>query len=211
MEVGGGKLINQAIQSYRDPSGTLVVGVNKEENAEFPVAGEIKNQFADATVLEVNNNAKGALATAVLASQNLDLDLPLVIAAGDSVIEGGASGHIQSLMSKSSDAGTIVFESSNPRWSYINIGELGNVLQVTEKIVSGPYATVGCFYFKSAGLFLEAAKWVFLNNAQVNGSFFVSTSLNYLISQGMSVNYEVIPRSSYRSFSKPADFLDQEN
>jgi hypothetical protein len=58
-------------------------------------------------------------------------------------------------------------------------------------------------------VFLEAAKWVFLNNARVKGNFFVSTSLNYLISRGMSVGFEVIPRSSYRSFSRPADFLSQ--
>jgi dTDP-glucose pyrophosphorylase len=209
VNIAGFALINQAIESYRHPSGALVVAINKDENAQFDLEHEIKQRFNDATVVEVASAVKGALATAVLAAGTLDLDAPLVISAGDSIVEGGVAAHIQSLISNSSDAGTIVFESANPRWSYINVGESGNVLQVTEKLVAGPYATVGCFYFKSAGLFLEAAKWVFLNNARVKGNFFVSTSLNYLISRGMSVGFEVIPRSSYRSFSRPADFLSQ--
>jgi dTDP-glucose pyrophosphorylase len=209
VNIAGIALINQAIESYRHPSGALVVAINKKENDQFDLETQIKEHFHDAAVVKVASTVQGALATAVLAAETCDLDAPLVISAGDSVVEGGVVAHIQSLISNSSDAGTIVFESSNPRWSYISVGEQGNVLQVTEKLVAGPYATVGCFYFKSAGLFLEAAKWVFLNNARVKGNFFVSTSLNYLISRGMSVGFEVIPRSSYRSFSRPADFLSQ--
>ena len=209
IKVASTSLINQAIESYRHLSGALVVAINKDEDEQFDIVNQIKGRFPDATVVKVVSTVQGALATAVLAAESLDLDAPLVISAGDSIVEGGVQAHILSLISNSSDAGTIVFESSNPRWSYINVGELGNVLQVTEKSVAGPYATVGCFYFKSAGLFLDAAKWVFLNNARVNGNFYVSTSLNYLISRGMSVGFEVIPRSLYRSFSRPADFLIQ--
>ena len=209
IKVEGVALINRAIESYRHPSGALVVAINKEENKQFQLDREVRERFHDATIVDVESSVLGALATAVMAIETLDLDSPLVISAGDSVVEGGVAPHIHALMGKSSDAGTVVFESSNPRWSYINIGELGNVLQVTEKSVAGPYATVGCFYFKSTAIFLEAAKWVFLNNARVNGKFYVSTSLNYLISKGMTVNFEVIPRRSYTSFSKPSDFLSQ--
>ena len=209
VRVDGIPLINQAIESYRHPSGPLVVAINTHENEQFNLENEINECFHDATVVKVASAVRGALATAVLAAGELDLDSPLVISAGDSTVEGGVAAHIHSLISNSIDAGTIVFESSNPRWSYINVGELGNVLQVTEKSVAGPYATVGCFYFKSAGIFLEAAKWVFLNNARVKGNFYVSTSLNYLISRGLSVGFEVIPRGLYRSFSRPADFLSQ--
>jgi dTDP-glucose pyrophosphorylase len=209
VKIAGIALVNQAIESYRHPSGTVVVAINKHEDDQFDLEHEIKQRFNEAKVVKVASTVQGALATAVLAAEAFDLDAPLVISAGDSTVEGGVVAHIQSLISKSSDAGTIVFESSNPRWSYISVGEQGNVLQVTEKSVAGPYATVGCFYFKSARLFLEAAKWVFLNNARVNGNFYVSTSLNYLISRGMSVGFEVIPRSLYSSFSRPSDFLSQ--
>lgn len=209
MKVEGIALINRAIESYRHPSGALVVAINKQENEQFDLDREVSERFKDASIVAVDSSVQGALATAVIASESLDLEAPLVVSAGDSIVEGGVADHIESLMANSSDAGTVVFESSNPRWSYINIGGHGNVLQVTEKSVSGPYATIGCFYFRSTALFLEAAKWVFLNNARVNGNFYVSTSLNYLISKGMSVNFQLVSRRSYRSFSRPSDFLSQ--
>jgi dTDP-glucose pyrophosphorylase len=209
MSVEGEFLINKAIQSYWHPPERLVVALNGEENTEFFLDREVLQIFPDATIVKTSGAVRGALATAVLAAESIDLSKPLVVSAGDSFICGGIENYIGSLMSRNSDAGTVVFISANPRWSYINIGEFGNVLQVTEKSVTGPYATTGCFYFKSAALFFEAAKWVFINNARINGNFYVSTSLNYLISKGMSVNYELIPREAYKSFSKPADFINQ--
>ena len=68
----------------------------------------------------------------------------------------------------------------------------------------------GVFYFRRAKFFLDAATWVLLQNATVRENFFVSTSLNYLISQGMSVGYSEIDRNRYHSFSLPADFVREE-
>jgi dTDP-glucose pyrophosphorylase len=201
----GGLLINQAVASYKHKVGPLVVALNKEENREFSTSDRVSEAYPEASFVETSSSVQGALATAVLATEGIDLDQPLVIAAGDSIVEGGVEEYISALQAKSVDAGTIVFESTNPRWSYVTVGESGNVLEVVEKQVSGPFATIGCFYFKSAKLFLQAAEWVFVNNAQVNDRFYVSTSLNYLVSEGLSVGYEILDKGKYTSFSTPAD------
>jgi dTDP-glucose pyrophosphorylase len=182
-----------------------VVALNKEENQEFSTSDRVSEAYPEASFVETSSSVQGALATAVLATEGIDLDQPLVIAAGDSIVEGGVEKYISALQAKSVDAGTIVFESTNPRWSYVTVGESGNVLEVVEKQVSGPFATIGCFYFKSAKLFLQSAEWVFVNNAQVNDRFYVSTSLNYLVSEGLSVGYEILDKGKYTSFSTPAD------
>jgi dTDP-glucose pyrophosphorylase len=201
----GDLLINQAVASYKHKFGPLVVALNREENQEFSTSDRVREAYPEALFVETSSSVQGALATAVLATDGMDLDQPLVIAAGDSIVQGGVEEYISALQAKAIDAGTIVFESTNPRWSYVTVGESGNVLEVVEKQVSGPFATIGCFYFKSAKLFLQAAEWVFVNNAQVNNRFFVSTSLNYLISKGLSVGYEILDKGKYTSFSRPAD------
>ena len=117
---------------------------------------QLKEAYPEASFVETSSSVQGALATAVLATEGIDLDQPLVIAAGDSIVEGGVEEYVSALQAKAVDAGTIVFESTNPRWSYVTVGESGNVLEVVEKQVSGPFATIGCFYFKSAKLFLQA-------------------------------------------------------
>ena len=205
LKAKGDLLINQAVASYKHKVGALVVALNKDANNEFFTSDRVRDAYPEASFFETSSSVQGALATAVMATESIDLDQPLVIAAGDSIVEGGVEGYISALQAKSVDAGTIVFESTNPRWSYVTVGESGNVLEVVEKQVSGPFATIGCFYFKSAGLFLQAAEWVFVNNAQVNDRFYVSTSLNYLISKGMSVGYEILDKSKYTSFSRPSD------
>jgi dTDP-glucose pyrophosphorylase len=205
LKPNGDLLINQAVASYKHKFGPLVVALNRGENQEFSTSDKVREAYPKASFLETSSSVQGALATAVLATDGLDLDQPLVIAAGDSIVQGGVEEYISALQAKAVDAGTIVFESTNPRWSYVTVGESGNVLEVVEKQVSGPFATIGCFYFKSAKLFLQAAEWVFVNNAQVNNRFYVSTSLNYLISKGLSVGYEILDKGKYASFSKPAD------
>jgi choline kinase len=51
VKIAGIALINQAIESYRHPSGALVVAINKDENAQFDLEHEIKHRFNDATVV----------------------------------------------------------------------------------------------------------------------------------------------------------------
>lgn len=205
LKTKGDLLINQAVASYKHKFGRLVVALNREEIQEFSTSDRVREAYPEASFVETSSSVQGALATAVLATEGMDLDQPLVIAAGDSIVQGGVEEYISALQAKAIDAGTIVFESTNPRWSYVTVGESGNVLEVVEKQVSGPFATIGCFYFKSAKLFLQAAEWVFVNNAQVNNRFYVSTSLNYLISKGLLVGYEILDKGKYTSFSRPAD------
>jgi hypothetical protein len=209
MRVNDSYLITEAIKSYSHGNGPVIVAVNHEENLEYFVSKAITDKFPEATIVQVGSAVQGALATAAIAAEHLDPCAPLVIAAGDSLLAGGLERHISELQSMDSDAGTVVFDSPNVRWSHINIAQGGQVLEVTEKSTPGRFATTGCFYFKSASIFLDAASWVFVNNARVQGAFFVSTSLNYLIAKGMSVKYVVVPRSDYESYSKPADFLTQ--
>lgn len=207
IEVDGQTVIERAIRSFRQDNGPLVVAINRDEEVSFDISQTVRRASVDARVVQVSSSVMGALATAVLASEEIDLQAPLLISAGDSEVIGGVSKHIEALQAKNSDAGTVVFQSSNPRWSYISTGEAGQVLEVAEKVVTGSYATIGCFYFRTGELFLDAAQWVFTNNANLNERFYVSTSLNYLISKNFRVNYEVIPRHHYRSFATPMDLL----
>ena len=80
---------------------------------------------------------------------------------------------------------------------------------VAEKRVIGPLATTGVFYFRTAELFLNAAKWCLVNNAKDRGVYYVSTALNAIIMEGLSVKYIEIPRHEYRSWSLPIDFIEQ--
>lgn len=205
----GREILLRAMDSFVLEETLCWVAINADEDHEWDLAGKIHEHYPSARVTPVSSKAQGALASALMAMEGVDLQAPLVVAAGDSMIEGGIGTHIERLIEANADAGTITFPSSNPRWSYLSVGDQGAVRQVAEKSVIGPLATSGVFYFGRASDFLDAATWCLVNNASHNGMYFVSSTLNYMISQDKRVHQVSIPRHEYRSWSLPIDFTTQ--
>ena len=204
--LGGREIILRALDAYAIDPNQCTVGLNADECDRWRTDLLIVSAFPSAVVVRINPGAQGALVTALLALEGVPEDEPLVIAAGDSEIRGGIREQIETFMSMSVDAGTIVFPSSGSRWSYILPGRGRTVRQVAEKRVIGPFATTGVFFFRTAGDFRESAEWCLVNNARDRGIFYVSTALNFLIERGKHVIYEEVEPNSYRSWSRPADF-----
>lgn len=202
----GRPVIARAIDSYASNIPRSVVAIHAGEDDQFDVGSAVSAQFPGIAVCRVPTGARGALASALLAMADVDPDAPLVVAAGDSMIEGGAGPVIDRFVADGVHAATIAFPSANPRWSYLAVNDAGIVRQVAEKQAIGPLATTGVFYFATARAFTEAATWCLVNNASLNGIFYVSTTLNYLVSRGRTVAYATIARDQYRSWSLPIDF-----
>lgn len=209
VEWRGREVLARAIDAYAmDPVRTSVA-IHAGEDEDWGIGERIAELFPGIVVCRVPNGVMGALASALFGLGDAQWDEPLVVAAGDSMITGGIARFIDGFIHDELDAATIAFPSSNPRWSYLAIDEGGSIRQVAEKQVIGPYATTGVFYYRSARMFLDAATWCLVNNASHNGAFYVSTTLNYLISSGLQVGYETIARSDYQSWSLPIDFTQQ--
>lgn len=206
--LGGIPVLVHAVRSYAQDADTTTVAINQDEGSQWPIANTLMEHFPGIRVQEVPGGAKGALISALMAANNLDPDQPLVVAAGDSHIIGGIEKHISSLYITGVSAGTIVFKSADPRWSYLATNPDGIVTQVAEKQVIGPLATTGVFYFRRSADFLDAAEWCLVNSAHRNGQYFVSTALNQLLVGGHSISFEEIDRSDYVPCSLPVDFLE---
>ena len=198
----------QAIRSYACQPGLTTVAVNRDEAADWPIKETLEEYFPDTGVELVPSSAKGALISALMAASNLDPELPLVIAAGDSFVRGGISHYISTLDAQGASAGTIVFRSTDARWSYLAINPEGVVTQIAEKQVIGPLATVGVFYFRRSADFLQAAEWCLVNSAHRGGLYYVSTALNQLLVAGHAISFVEIPRPEYVPCALPVDFLE---
>jgi hypothetical protein len=203
------EVLLRAMGSYVVNPESCWVAVNRDEDREWFISDRVRQAFPTANLVSVPSGVQGALASALIAMQGVDLDEPLVVAAGDSMIEGGLKPYIDRFVGEGADAGTVAFKSTNPRWSYLSVDSDGTLRQVAEKRVIGNLATTGAFFFRSAGDFVDAATWCLVNNASHNGMYFVSSTLNYMISQNRRVNYLEIAREQYKSWSLPIDFTMQ--
>lgn len=208
--VDGQPLILRAIHSYFSPPGKLAVAINREEeHQDIKLGPIISRRYPSAEVFYVGSNVQGALISALIASENMPLDEPILIANGDSFLQDHISDYFSDSTNNNEGAKTLCFESSNPRWSYLALNSEGQLAEVAEKRVISNLATTGAFLFAKASDFIEAAEWVLINRAQTQGRYFVSTALNFLISRGMKVTYDVISRDHYSNYSFPADFVEQ--
>jgi hypothetical protein len=207
VERSGKTMLVRAIESYVVDLERAVVAINSDEQDHWPISQSIQEHYPNLVIEEISSSVKGALVTALMALRNLDLGLPLVVAAGDSEIVGGITHEIEQLQLLGYAAGTIVFPSDNPRLSYIAIDAHDQVIQIAEKHAIGPQATTGVFYFSTAALFLEAAEWCLVNSASHGGLYFVSTALNFVLQRGLPVGYITIPPSRYIPGGLPVDYV----
>lgn len=204
--IGNETILSRAFATYRssDPSRTRVA-ISAEENETYQTSSALSHSIPASSFVLVSGNLKGALVSALVASEGLDLDSPLIVAGGDSEIAGGIQNIVTEFVDGNYAAGVIVFESAEPRWSYIKNSSHGMVIQVSEKKVIGKFATTGTFYFDSVDTFRASAKWCLVNNVQNNGNYFVSSALNFVISQGGRVSYRQIPATDYVNYRFASD------
>jgi len=210
MEIDDLPLLFRAVTSAASSEGPVTVVLNKDEEfSEFAAAGIVEKLLPTARIVHSPTDAKGALVSALLGAEVLNPDLPLLISPGDAFLGQSFESNLNANQ-KDFDGFTLAFRSNSPRWSFLALNSEGDISEVAEKRIIGPLATTGHFFFKRASDFIEASRWVLVNNAQVNGAFYVSTALNYLVSQGLNLGFKEIKRTEYFSFSKPHDFIQQE-
>ena len=189
--------LRRAVGYYGPLGFEVVVALSDSEFGRLARA-ELLSEPKRISVAQVPEKVKGALATANFAMAYLGINHgSLHIAAGDTFFhDDSALKAISNLSSSAADAGTVVFESSDERHSFVTLDELGNAQFVAEKTRVSQLATSGNFYFAKTEEFLEASKWCFTNNANLHGKFFVSTALNYFVYQGRKVSVERISPTS---------------
>jgi NDP-sugar pyrophosphorylase family protein len=155
---------------------------------------------SDATVFDVNGETGGALCTCLMALDYLDLEEELIISSADHYLDENIDEVLEYYRGKGADAGVLIFESVHPKWSYAILDGDNNVKQTSEKKPISRNAMAGFFYFRKASDFVDAAKNVIRKQGQVNGLYFVSSSINEMILEGKKVVAKPLTKNGYYSF-----------
>lgn len=164
-----------------------------------------------AKIIERPGPTSGALCSCLLAVDDIDPEAPLLISNSDHVLTADLRAKIDYFLNAGADAGVITFDSVHPRWSYVlNSGE-NRVAQAFEKKVVSRNAIAGIYWFRRAGLFIQAAQRAILNDANTNGMFFISAALNEAILSGADVMFQPIDKQDYHSFYAPSLIAAFEN
>lgn len=199
----------RSIESLAVSGFRTILVILEEQDQLFGISGLVLSDFPDVSVVRLPRETKGALISALSAMGGLNPSLPLVVGSGDSYVEGGVASFVESWVRSGVSGGVLAFESDSERFSYV-LAERDQVVYVAEKQRISSLATTGTFYFKSVSVFLEAAEWTLVNNNHLDGRFYNSSTLNYLVTQGMRTEVVNLAPALYHPMMQASDFLERE-
>ncbi len=156
-------------------------------------------------IVKPDQKTAGAIASALLPYDRIDDSSAIALVptnslvAHDSLLE-----FMQAMLSSENDAGVLLVESQNPNFSYVRMFE-GKIIEFVEKRVVGNFATTGVFFFRKKDALLNCARWALVNNQSTNNQYYVAPSLNYLLTSGRSIGYQVLTMDQYQHSSFPRE------
>jgi dTDP-glucose pyrophosphorylase len=196
----GKPLFEHIINAYSNGPDTRLILI-ADNTSEY-----IPNSALAKKVLVPRN--KGAIATALIGANGLELSEPIILCPSDALIpKNEYRKFLEQVQSDNPDLGAIVFKSANPKYSYVRKHQK-KVIEIREKIIISSLATAGVFYFKSLQYLIESAEWLIINNFKTRGLFYVAPALNYGLTNGASFSFHEINESEYLRFSSETEYLD---
>lgn len=161
----------------------IVLGKHMEE---FKIDAKIKEFFPEAKIVVIPEILNGAVLTCMEGVKEINDDLPIVFNDCDHAFassnfnkyaNGGEFNEI--------DGGLLTFESNEPKYSFLQMDEKGNVINTVEKKVVSNHAICGAYYFKNKDLFLNCAK-EYLNKCNYS-EYFMSGVYNIMAEKMMKI------------------------
>lgn len=195
------------------PAARWIFVAKSQHLQRYPVVRDLSEHFPNVETIALDQTTRGQACTCLAARGKLSLDEPLFIASCDyqTVYDDAAYTRLTDnpdvdVVVWTFRGGTGVYR--DPRAFAYCRTEGSRVVEVAEKrLISGSPsldpAVAGSFYFRRAEQFVRGAEAMIAKDIRVNGEFYVGTSLNQLISEGLRVvTFEV---DQFISFGDPLE------
>lgn len=170
----------------------------------------VSEKMANRNAIEANqklihrilpNVTQGALVSAAFAIEDLNANQSFLVIPSNAIIPiKHLKNFFKSMQNNSLVAGAVVFESTNPHFSYVRKNSLGQIVEVLEKQVSGNCALAGVYYFRNRDVFADCVQWALVNNVTTQGKYYISPALNYFLASALEVGLYEMPTDDYLRF-----------
>ncbi len=204
IDVAGRPMIERVMENLSMPAARFIA-IAQREALEHPMASTLARPGV--TTVAIDSATEGAACTVLLARRHLSRDAPLLIANCDQIVDMNFERFVADCHDRDLDGSILVFRDAdwNPKWSFAEVDDSGRVVRVAEKQPISDLATVGLYYFRRAGDFIDAAIDMIANNERVNGEFYVCPSYNYAITNGLSIGVFEVPTEAMHGLGTPED------
>ena len=207
IEVDGVPMFQRAFASVFPWPGerSLTVVVRADDDAAHGLARHVLAAEPSARIVLLEENTRGAVETCLRARDRLDRDQPLVIMDCDIAFQSPEWFRALQRATEDGDVDALLlsFRSTEPRYSFAEVGEDGLVCRTAEKQAISSDALMGVYSFTRASVFLDAADR--LMERQIGAEmpeYYVSLVFNELIAAGRRVG---LVRGDFYCFGTPEE------
>lgn len=148
-------------------------------------------------IITVKAKTAGAVCTALLAIEYIDNDEPLLILNANDILQIDFLTVINDFKQRKLDAGTIVFHSIHPRYSYVSLDKHGFVIEAAEKNPISKNATAGFYWFARGTDFIMSSQSMIAKDSHIDGSFYVCPVFNEMILSHAKIGVYFIENHQY--------------
>lgn len=206
IEINGISMIQHVIENLSTivEKKRFICVVNQDENRKYHLDNLLQlltNQ--NAAVVELMSETQGAVCSALMAIDSMDMDQPLIIANPDQIITEDLNALLQFFKKNHADAGVACFETLHPRWSYVRINDQGCVIEAAEKNPISKHAIAGFYYFAKASDFVRGAMQSIQKGSHLKGVYYVSSVLNELVLEHKKILPYSLDENHYHTFYTP--------
>jgi dTDP-glucose pyrophosphorylase len=212
IDISGKPMIQHVVENLQQISiqKRFIFVVREEDCVRYHLDSTLRLIVKDQIeIIKIQRETKGAACSALLATEYVSNDIPLVICNGDQIFDLNLDEFLKSILDDQVDAACLYFNSVHPRWSYVRL-EGEEIVEAAEKHPLSSNAIAGFYFFTKGGDFVEAAKRMILKDAQVNGVFFIAPVINELVLSGKRIRAYKIDAVNYHTFYSPQKIHEYE-
>ena len=155
--------------------------VRQEDCDNFKIDEHILDFCPDAKIIKQPKKLDGASKSALLSTDFIDNDSPLLIVNSDQYIKWDSRKTIRHFLNSGVDGAILTFQNNSEKWSYAKTDHNGIVKLVAEKNAISNHATCGIYYWKEGKSFVKYANSMIEKNIRVNNEFYVCPVYNEAI------------------------------
>lgn len=197
-ELNGVSVLESIVSNLSDISGAnYIFALHAEDISEFHLDNIAKLLVPKAKITVVPKSTMGSACTALLVACELETEQPLLIVSANELVRLKINPIIQDFSIQGLDAGTLVFKSIHPRYSYVRLSKVGLVIEAAQQNPISQVATAGVFWFAKTKDFIEAAKDTIRKATVTNSRFYLAPVLNQLILRHKKIGIKEIDKTDY--------------
>jgi len=191
-------LLEWAIQSLPlDFAHKIFFIIRKNDEQNFRVKEFIKKimkKFPNTKfkVLLLSKNTRGQAETVLSCKKEINNDRALLIFNNDTYFKSiRLKSRLLSMRNQKIDGILGIFNSKDPKYSFVEIDNDDKVIRTKEKKVISNFASTGMYIFSKGSDFIKSAEYAIEKNILIKNEFYISELYNILIKEGKKITVDV--------------------